>query len=137
MPNYQIGAWQCLTLVQCYLIPLAPVGLVLIHCARSDNTVIPSYQLDFAIYCVSSDLLALKIMVTRFCKSTNINQNCCTKVEHSESLCQAIASHASKLNPINTYTVHFSLGFLFHQCELGLSTQRTSLISRWPKTSRV
>lgn len=57
LPNYQVGAWQCLLLLQCYLIPLAPVGLVLTHHGKSDKTVIPSYQINFSMYCVSSDIL--------------------------------------------------------------------------------
>lgn len=129
MPNYQVGACQCLILLQCYLIPLAPGGLVLIHAGGSDNAVIPSYQLDFAIYCVSSDIPSPTDPGYLFLQ-INSDQLGCTKMEHSGSLFQASASYASKMNLTNTYALPLSLAFLLHQCELGLSTQRTSLISR-------
>lgn len=51
------------------------------------------------------------------------------------SLFQAIASYASKINLIliNTQTLSLSLEYLSHQCELGLSTQSTLLLSRFPE----
>lgn len=60
-------------------------------------------------------------------------------MEHSGSLFQAIASYASKMNLIliNTQALSLSPGFLSHQCDLGLSTQRTPLLARLPEASPV
>ena len=60
-------------------------------------------------------------------------------MEHSRSLFQVIASYASKINLIliNTQALSLSPGFLSHQCELGLSTQRTPLLTILPNASPV